>query len=890
MKSLLPFLLLAMPTFAQVIPATPTLPQASVNATYPVTIQTTKTVKSGGDYVATAAGLVTAISDATTNRSTWGNTGAIEIRVDPALTLTQANAWSINSCGDGTHELIIRTDSNSMPAQGTRITAADYVNMPILETTANNGNVIQMAYPHSGTTRQACNIRLMGLYIRKAATGTGAFFIIRAGEGNAYGKGSAGPNTLTCVGTSCTSTSHGLAVDDYACLATCGTGGQWRLVTVIGGANTFTIDSAFASDPSSAAWQRTLGPQDTAGEAPTGIIVDRSFVGCDSATLGCSKGFTLAGSGAMVDSISTGIQQQSNGDNNAFYAYDNSPGPILVDNNELSAKGEVIFFGGSGQPPSSKEQFNTADVTATRNYMHMNISPTPCSATWPCKNMFEIKGGTRFLIEGNILADGKAGFGQDGQALKITSSNSGYFTPWSEASHITFRYNIARNLEGYAFYIATVPPALVYGSKTTNHVGIHDNLYDGVSNGNIATSPAGFIQSAACTSATGCPTATDQILRSIYLYHNTIIASSRTQASQQLGFQMLDPSNALSPNPKCTYDFAFHTSVIALTREGNTTANSATVNCMLAGVRTDVAAWSNDYDSFWDNLPLNATAASLTGATLSTKPMATNAVGRSADQCSQFTTCTAASIGTGVNNYTLLNTSSGYQSAFDAAGRTAAGLSTNVGADIAKVNTMTGCTLVGNWTACTGQPAPTVSGITPTSGSYLGGTSVTALAGTGFLAGATVTFGGSAATSVTVVSSTQITCTTPAHTAGAVNVVVTNPDLQSGTLVGGYTYTGAGAPTISSVSASQTGAARGSTFGGYTLTIAGTNFAQGATALVGGQTCGGVVVTGTTSITCTIPAVNAPGAVDVVVTNPDTQTVTSAGGFTYTKPVIGIYQ
>ena len=48
------------------------------------------------------------------------------------------------------------------------------------------------------------------------------------------------------------------------------------------------------------------------------------------------------------------------------------------------------------------------------------------------------------------------------------------------------------------------------------------------------------------------------------------------------------------------------------------------------------------------------------------------------------------------------------------------------------------------------------------------------ITGTGFLAGATVSLGGTAATGVTVVNSTSITATTAAHAAGAVNVVVTN--------------------------------------------------------------------------------------------------------------------
>jgi hypothetical protein len=62
------------------------------------------------------------------------------------------------------------------------------------------------------------------------------------------------------------------------------------------------------------------------------------------------------------------------------------------------------------------------------------------------------------------------------------------------------------------------------------------------------------------------------------------------------------------------------------------------------------------------------------------------------------------------------------------------------------------------------------------------------ITGTNFATGATVTFGGTAATNVVVVSSTSITATTPAHAAGAVTVTVTNPGGQSGSLTNGYTY------------------------------------------------------------------------------------------------------
>jgi len=87
-----------------------------------------------------------------------------------------------------------------------------------------------------------------------------------------------------------------------------------------------------------------------------------------------------------------------------------------------------------------------------------------------------------------------------------------------------------------------------------------------------------------------------------------------------------------------------------------------------------------------------------------------------------------------------------------------------------------------------GNPAPTVSSITPNTGTTAGGTAVT-ITGTGFLTGATAKVGGTAATGVTLVNSTTITATTPAHAAGAVGVVVTNTNAQSGTLTNGFTYT-----------------------------------------------------------------------------------------------------
>jgi hypothetical protein len=61
------------------------------------------------------------------------------------------------------------------------------------------------------------------------------------------------------------------------------------------------------------------------------------------------------------------------------------------------------------------------------------------------------------------------------------------------------------------------------------------------------------------------------------------------------------------------------------------------------------------------------------------------------------------------------------------------------------------------------------------------------------VAGATVSIGGVAAGTLTVVNATTITATVGAHAAGVTDVVVTNPDAQTATLSGGFTYLGAAA-------------------------------------------------------------------------------------------------
>jgi type II secretory pathway pseudopilin PulG len=86
----------------------------------------------------------------------------------------------------------------------------------------------------------------------------------------------------------------------------------------------------------------------------------------------------------------------------------------------------------------------------------------------------------------------------------------------------------------------------------------------------------------------------------------------------------------------------------------------------------------------------------------------------------------------------------------------------------------------GNGTITLGE-VPTVTGLSPTGQGRTGAGTTVTITGTGFVSGATVSFGTNAATGVTVNSSTLITAVSPAGSTGVINVTVTTPGGTSAT-------------------------------------------------------------------------------------------------------------
>ncbi len=164
--------------------------------------------------------------------------------------------------------------------------------------------------------------------------------------------------------------------------------------------------------------------------------------------------------------------------------------------------------------------------------------------------------------------------------------------------------------------------------------------------------------------------------------------------------------------------------------------------------------------------------------------------------------------------------------------------------------------------------SPSIDLLFPSSGSTAGG-STTTIFGLNFVSGATVTFGGVAATNVTFFSCKSLRASVPPRAAaGAVDVVVTNPDTQTATRTAGFTY-------FDPITVTGVNPSSGPAAGGTRVTVKGTNFRAdlfpSACFLGGGFSgssvffaCGLTTVIDSSTIVVTTP-IGLPGAVDVEV-------------------------
>jgi IPT/TIG domain len=179
-----------------------------------------------------------------------------------------------------------------------------------------------------------------------------------------------------------------------------------------------------------------------------------------------------------------------------------------------------------------------------------------------------------------------------------------------------------------------------------------------------------------------------------------------------------------------------------------------------------------------------------------------------------------------------------------------------------------------------GPPRPAITGLSPVSGVFAGGTLVT-ITGTGFTGATSVDFGSAPATDVTVHGDTQVTALSPAGT-GIVDVSVTTPGGTSPTTgADGYTYVSAASlPVVTSISPRS-----GPGAGGTLVTITGTGLTD-ATGVFFGSASASFFNKGPTELQAVAPPHTA-GQFDVTVQNASgTSPLVGPDRYTYLLPVI----
>ena len=178
---------------------------------------------------------------------------------------------------------------------------------------------------------------------------------------------------------------------------------------------------------------------------PDSITIDRCYLH-GSPTQDIRQGILANGSNiALIDSYVSDIHQ-TGFDSQAFLAY-NSPGPLKVVNNFLSATGEDVMFGGAG---GKNNQWIPSDIEIRNNHFYKPLEwakvglTLPPKPQWVVKNHLEFKSGRRALVAGNILENNwKSGQFGTSIVLTVRTTQSGDI---AVVDDITITNNVLKNV------------------------------------------------------------------------------------------------------------------------------------------------------------------------------------------------------------------------------------------------------------------------------------------------------------------------------------------------------------------------------------------------------------------------------------------------------------
>jgi hypothetical protein len=416
----------------------------------------------GGDLAESVAD--TRVTNTAGAKITFNLTAFIQRAVNGQLDSRQARVALVDLDGGGDAKISYREYHASE--------ASTAANRPQLSITYTSGTTTPpgvIDVPAGGDLQQALNEVQRGGSVRLAAGATyvGNFYL-PAKAGTDYIVLTTGGAQLPAAGVRIDpSYASGLATlrspSSVPALRTATAASYYRIVGV-------SFDANLHGDGDVIALGRDA--QTTLAEVPHHIELDRVLISGDPA-VGQRRGISVNARDVTIMNSDIREIKDSSQEAQAIAGW-NTPGPITIRNNYLSAAGENILFGGAGinipnaVPSNILIEGNT--ITKDTNWR---------GTSWIVKNLLELKNARNVIVRGNII-EYIWQAAQQGYAIVLTPRNSNGRTPWVVVENVQFIGNTIRH-GGGVFNILGHDDS--DSTLQLNGLLIRDNLVYGISPG-----------------------------------------------------------------------------------------------------------------------------------------------------------------------------------------------------------------------------------------------------------------------------------------------------------------------------------------------------------------------------------------------------------------------
>lgn len=216
--------------------------------------------------------------------------------------------------------------------------------------------------------------------------------------------------------------------------------------------------------------------QTTLESVPHNIVIDRSWV-AGRPNQQTQRGVSLNCRDCGITNSHIDNIIASGMDTQAVCAW-NTPGPVHIINNYLSATGEIVMLGGSDP---ANEAMVPSNVEIRRNHLHRPMAWKGKGYT--IKNGLEIKNGKNVTIDGNLIENNWCCEGQSGPTIVFTVRNQEGSAPYSIITNVSFTNNIVRNSDGA---INLLGKDNIQTSQQASALLIRNNVFDQI-NGHFLT-------------------------------------------------------------------------------------------------------------------------------------------------------------------------------------------------------------------------------------------------------------------------------------------------------------------------------------------------------------------------------------------------------------------